>query len=110
MIKMICVSALAFALAACATTDTHKVDATTLASFKPGVTTIADAEAALGEPINTTKMADGSTQIQYMTKSESASSVEAPVAGSLMPRNTVKMVSTMLAFDQSGHFVRAWSN
>jgi hypothetical protein len=111
MIKTICVAALAVALAACATTDTHKVDSTTLASFKPGVTTITDVESVFGEPINTTKMPDGSTQIQYMTKTQSAASVQAAAPGSLMPRNTGgKMVSTMLSFDQGGHFVRYWSN
>jgi hypothetical protein len=111
MIKTMAVLTLSMALAACATTDTHKVDATTLANFKPGVTTLADAEAALGDPVNTTKMPDGTTQIQYISTNHSAASVQAPVPGSLMPRgSSAKQVSTMLSFDQSGHFVRTWSN
>jgi ABC-type thiamine transport system substrate-binding protein len=109
MIKTFFVSALAFALAACATTNTHTVDTSTLASFKPGVTTIADVEAAFGEPINAIKMPDGTTQLQYTSKT--AAEAQAPVPGSLMPRGaSSKMVSTMLSFDPSGHFVRAWSN
>lgn len=95
-------------LAGCATTS-NKVDPATIASFQPGVTTIAQAEAALGQPFQSTRMPDGTQQLQYVSKTQTATD-DMPTTGSRIPKQTTSTVSTMLSFDQSGHFVRSWSN
>jgi hypothetical protein len=33
-----------------------------------------------------------------------------PTTGSSIPKHQQSTVSTMLSFDQNGHFIRAWSN
>lgn len=97
----------AVVLAGCASTGA-KVDSSTIGGFKPGVTTVADAEAALGQPFQATRLPDGTQQLQYVTKVDSVS--DAPTTGSSIPKHTTSNVSTMLSFDTSGHFVRSWSS
>ncbi|GLQ89986.1 hypothetical protein [Dyella flagellata] len=94
-------------LAGCATTSETKVDATTIASFQPGVTTIAQAEAALGQPLLVARTADGGQQLQYLSKHEELADDGTPTTGTKIPKRVVKTFSTMLVFDQNGHFVRS---
>jgi outer membrane protein assembly factor BamE (lipoprotein component of BamABCDE complex) len=97
-------------LAGCATTSGNKIDPATISTFQPGVTTIAQVEAALGQPFQSTRMPDGSQQLQYVSKVQNVSGDGMPTTGSEIPKHTSTMVSTMLSFDQAGHFVRSWSN
>ncbi|RUL65989.1 hypothetical protein EKH79_04630 [Dyella dinghuensis] len=74
------------------------------------MTTVADAEAALGQPFQATKLPDGTQQLQYVTKVNSLAQDSTPTTGSSIPKHQQTTVSTMLSFDQNGHFIRAWSN
>jgi hypothetical protein len=96
-------------LAGCATTGGQS-SASAIDSFKPGVTTVADAEAALGQPFQATRLPDGTQQLQYVTKVNSLAQDSMPTTGSSIPKHQQTTVSTMLSFDQNGHFIRAWSN
>jgi hypothetical protein len=96
-------------LAGCATTGGSS-SPSAINSFKPGVTTVADAEAALGQPFQATKLPDGTQQLQYVTKVNSLAQDSTPTTGSSIPKHQQTSVSTMLSFDQNGHFIRAWSN
>jgi hypothetical protein len=96
-------------LAGCATTGGGS-SSSAIDSFKPGVTTVADAEAALGQPFQATKLPDGTQQLQYVTKVNSLAQDSTPTTGSSIPKHQQTTVSTMLSFDQNGHFIRAWSN
>ena len=65
-IKRIAVLSLAsLALTACMTIG-HKFDPSALDTMRPGVTTIQDAEAALGKPQSTSAAANGGTLLQWM--------------------------------------------
>jgi hypothetical protein len=96
-------------LAACATTG-GSFSTSAISSFKPGVTTVADAEVALGQPFQAMRMPDGTQQLQYVNKVNILAADSTPTTGSSIPKHEQTTVSTMLSFDQSGHFVRAWSN
>jgi hypothetical protein len=100
-----------FALAGCATTGGGSSSpSSAIASFKPGVTTVADAEAALGQPFQSTQMPDGTQQLQYVSKVDVLAADSTPTTGSSIRKREQTTTSTMLSFDQSGHFLRAWSN
>jgi|SRR5215469_9532468 len=96
-------------LAGCATAS-NKVDSATIASFQPGVTTVAQAEAALGQPFQSTRMPDGTQQLQYVSKVQDLAADTTPTTGSVVAKHNTKTISTMLSFDPSGHFLRSWSN
>lgn len=110
MNKVVAAAMAVLLLTGCATTSEHKFDATTVASFQPGVTTIAQAEAALGPPFQSTRMPDGGQQLQYVSKYQEVAGDGTPTTGSQIPKHVEKTVSTLLSFDQSGHFVSASSN
>lgn len=110
MNKVVATAMVALLLAGCATTTEHKVDPAAVASFQPGVTTIAQVEAALGPPFQSTRMPDGSQQLQYVSKYQEVSGDGMPVTGSQLPKRVQKTVSTVLSFDQAGRFVSASSN
>lgn len=95
-------------LAGCATSPT-KVDPDAVASFQPGVTTVAQAEAALGQPFLVSRTSDGGQQLQYVSKQHVATGDGMPTTGSRIPKLAEKTVSTLLVFDPSGHFVRSSS-
>ncbi|CAR53402.1 hypothetical protein [Burkholderia cenocepacia] len=65
-IKRIAVLSLAsLAVSACMTIG-HKFDPDALDSMRPGVTTIQDAETALGKPASSSAVANGGTLLQWM--------------------------------------------
>jgi PBP1b-binding outer membrane lipoprotein LpoB len=98
-------------LAGCATTTAAgRFDPATVATFQPGVTTIAQVETALGPPYQSMKMPDGTQQLQYISKVQDLSADDTPTTGSAIHKRTTAMVSTMLTFDQSGHFLSSSSN
>lgn len=109
MYRMMTVALAAAFLAGCMTIG-QKVDTSKIASFQPGVTTVAQAEAALGPPFQALRLPDGSQQLQYVTQVQSLASDSTPTTGSEIPKHSEKTISTMLSFDQNGHFVRSWSN
>jgi PBP1b-binding outer membrane lipoprotein LpoB len=109
MNKMVAAMVAALVLAGCATSQ-QKVDPATVASFQPGVTTIAQVESALGQPFQSTRMPDGGQQLQYINKYQEVAGDGTPTTGSHVPKRVEKTVSTVLSFDASGHFVSASSN
>ncbi|GLQ92787.1 hypothetical protein [Dyella acidisoli] len=109
MNKVVAAMVAAMVLAGCAT-SAQKVDPATIASFQPGVTTIAQVESALGQPFQATRMPDGSQQLQYVSKYQEVTGDGTPTTGSQIPKHVEKTVSTVLSFDQSGHFVSSSSN
>jgi hypothetical protein len=99
----------AVVLAGCATTSSKVVvNKDVLATFKPGVTTIAQVEAQLGPPFHESKEPDGTDELQYMSKIKVPDN-RMPTVGSNIPRKIEKTISSVLVFDQSGHFVHAWT-
>jgi outer membrane protein assembly factor BamE (lipoprotein component of BamABCDE complex) len=108
MNKVVAATMAALLLAGCATTET-KVDPATVASFQPGVTTIAQVEAALGQPFQATRLPDGRQQLQYVSKRQEVSGDGMPT-GSQIPKHVEKTVSTVLSFDKDGRFVSASSD
>ncbi|SFS02587.1 hypothetical protein SAMN05216570_1634 [Dyella sp. OK004] len=111
MVRFLVSSAVVLMLAGCATAGTQysKVDQATVDSFKPGETTVAQVEAALGQPFQSNRLPDGSEQLQYISKVRDLAVDDTPTTGSAIPKKVDKVVSTMLSFDKSGHFVRSWS-
>lgn len=99
----------ALVMAGCAAAPGKVVDKDSMSSLKPGVTTIADVEAQFGKPFNETREPDGTDQLQYMSKVK-VPDTHMPTVGSNIPRKIEKNVSAMLVFDQSGHFVHAWTS
>ena len=110
MNKVVVAAMAALLLAGCATSEQKKADPSTVASFQPGVTTIAQVEAALGPPFQASRMPDGSQQLQYVSKYQEVSGDGMPTTGSQIPKRVEKTVSTVLSFDQNGHFVSSSSN
>jgi hypothetical protein len=101
----------AVVLAGCATTGAKVVDSQTLSTLKPGVTTIADVKTEFGQPFQETKEPDGTDQLQYISKIrvKDDSGNSGPTVGSNIPRQIEKNVSALLVFDQSGHFLHAFT-
>jgi outer membrane protein assembly factor BamE (lipoprotein component of BamABCDE complex) len=110
MNKVVAAALAAVLLAGCATTAEHKVDSNAIASFQPGVTTTAQVQTALGQPFLVSHTADGGQQWQYVDKYREMSGDGMPTTGSKIPKYVEKTVSTVLVFDQSGHFVSSSSN
>jgi hypothetical protein len=100
----------AIVLAGCATTGNKVVDKTAISALKPGVTTITQAEAALGPPFQETREPDGTDQLQYISKVRVIDENTAYTTGSKIPRQIEKTISSMLVFDQQGRFVHAWTS
>jgi hypothetical protein len=98
----------AMILAGCATTGGKVIDKDTMASFKAGVTTIAEVKATYGPPFHETKEPDGTDQLQYLSKVRIKDDSPA-VVGSNIPRQIEKTVSAILVFDQNGRFIHAWT-
>lgn len=92
-------------MAGCASVGT-KVNPNTVAAFKPGVTTIQQAEAKLGEPNNIVHNADGSTLLQYTyahAKANGASYI--PVVGLFAGKTITDSTTASLKFDKNGRYV-----
>jgi hypothetical protein len=101
----------AVVLAGCATTGAKVVDNQALSTLKPGVTTIADVKTEFGQPFQETKEPDGTDQLQYISKIrvKDDSGNSGPTVGTKIPRQIEKNVSALLVFDQSGHFLHAFT-
>jgi hypothetical protein len=88
----------ALAVTGCASAGT-KIDPNAVAAFQKGRTTIADAEAALGDPSATTTLSNGTTSLVY---SYAQSSVRAatfiPVVGAFVGGADAKAQTVVLIF------------
>ncbi|WP_266168918.1 hypothetical protein [Dyella subtropica] len=111
MVRLFATAMVVCVLAGCATTDKSysKIDTNAITSFKPGETTRAQAEAALGQPFQTAHMPNGMELLQYVTKERDLTVDDTPTTGSTIPKHADKITFTMLTFDKSGHFIRWWS-
>jgi hypothetical protein len=84
MNKRVLWAGLTLAVGACASAGT-KVDPDTVASFVKGRTTVAEAEAALGEPNATSTKSDGSTVLVYTyARSSVRASTFIPLVGAFV--------------------------
>jgi hypothetical protein len=101
---------LALFLAGCATSGAH-VETSKLEQLKPGVTTIADTEALLGQPQSVSRHADGSTTLGYGFSSVQTDGKSLiPIVGGLIGKGTTSSVEyTGLNFDQSGRYLNSTS-
>ena len=97
-------------LQGCVATSSSKLNTNSVATFKPGVTTISDAESALGQPYQDNKLPDGSRVLQYVSKVHQVAGDGMPTTGTELPKYNEKNVSLILAFNAKGRFVHAWSN
>jgi hypothetical protein len=111
MNKVVAASLAAILLAGCATGPEHNTASPAAAgAFQPGVTTIAQAEAVMGQPFLVTRTADGGQQLQYVSKHQEVAGDGIPTTGSRIPKRVEKTVSTFLIFDANGHFVSSSSS
>lgn len=105
--KAILVVFFAATLNGCVSVGT-KIDPTVVASFQPGVTTVAEAEAKLGKPNSVTTDSVGETYVTYVyAHAQSSASSFIPVAGAFVGHTDSDTVSTVLVFDRAGKFVRS---
>jgi outer membrane protein assembly factor BamE (lipoprotein component of BamABCDE complex) len=100
----------ALLLAACATQGEH-VDQNKVDRLKPGVTTIADAEALLGKPQSVTRHPNGTTTLGYGFSSvQTDGKSMIPIVGYFVGKGTTSSVEyTGLNFDKTGHFLNSTS-
>lgn len=106
MKRIVLVPLLAVMLAGCVTAGT-KVDPNVVAGFKPGVTTLSDARAALGPANNTTTLPDGGTVLIYAWTHAAANGASyIPIAGPFVGKSNAQTQSATLFFDKDGKFVR----
>jgi hypothetical protein len=92
------------AAGACASAGT-KVDPETVASFVRGRTTVAEAEAALGEPNGMEQKADGSTALSYVYTRTSVRAVTfVPIVGAFAGGADAKTQKVVLRFGTDGTY------
>lgn len=105
--KRMLVCAAMLLLAGCMTVGT-KVDPNVVNTFQPGVTTISDAEAKLGQPNQVTHDSDGQTIVVYVyIKSHASGASYIPIVGIFAGKGISDNVSTSLTFDKQGRFVKS---
>jgi hypothetical protein len=93
----------------CVTVGT-KVDPAVVSTFQPGVTTMDQAEAKLGQPNQITQMPDGSTLLVYnFVHAQASGSSYIPIAGAFVGHTDSQNQLTELTFDHSGKFVKSWA-
>ena len=85
------------------------VNSATVASFQPGVTTLAQVEAALGAPAKSTRMSNGNVVILYARVRIEDTGDLTPETGSALPKRHKVQHSTLLAFDQQGRLLTSWT-
>jgi hypothetical protein len=94
-------------IAGCATSGV-KADPNVVNSFQPGVTTLADAEARLGPPSQSTHNSDGTTTVDYIFgNSKVSASTFIPFAGSFVGHSDTQTQITELEFDKHNLFVKS---
>lgn len=93
-------------LAACATTQGAHTDTSKLTQLKPGVSTVADAEALLGKARSVTHRPDGGTTLGYSWSSvQTDGKSMIPIVGGFLGRGTSSSVEyTAVNFDKAGHY------
>jgi len=103
--KRFLIPTLALLLAGCASQGTH-MDTGKLNQLKPGISTMADAEALLGKPQSIARHPDGSTTLGYSFSSvQTDAKSMIPVLGTFLGKGTTSNVEyTGLNFDRAGHY------
>lgn len=107
IMKQVLAVAALLLLAGCMTVGT-KVDPNVVNTFQPGVTTIRDAEAKLGQPNQVSHDSDGRTVLVYVyVKSHASGASYIPIVGIFAGKGIADNVSTALVFDKGGKFVKS---
>ena len=105
--RIFSIAVLSAVLAGCVSVGT-KVDPSVVSSFKPGVTTLVDAERQLGQPNNTTTLPDGSIIIVYAyTHAQASGSSYIPLVGPFVGHSDSSTTTATLTFDHNGKFKNA---
>lgn len=92
-------------LSACATSGT-RVDQAQLGQFKPGVTTVADIESALGKPQSTNLASDGTRSIGYLySHAQVKGATFIPIVGIFAGGATAQGSSVIFRFDTAGRLI-----
>jgi outer membrane protein assembly factor BamE (lipoprotein component of BamABCDE complex) len=105
--KIVNAAALSLLLAGCVTMG-NKIDPAVVASFQPGVTTITEVKAKLGEPTQMTQESNGSTILLYsFASSKQSASSFIPGVGAFVGSNSTESQMTELSFDKSGKFTQS---
>jgi hypothetical protein len=88
----------------------YAVSPATLASFKPGVTTIDQVEAVLGKPVGAVRTPSGNQVIAYTKiRNEDVNGDRTPETGTALPKRHKIRYATMLAFDPQGRWLKSWT-
>lgn len=97
-------------LVACATTGTQ-ISQDQLNQLKPGISTVADAEQLLGQPMSVQHNYDGTTQLDYLYSAEQTDAKSyIPIAGAFIGKGAhTQSQNTLLYFDKDGHYLK-WSS
>lgn len=108
--KRLLIPTLALFLAGCATSGAH-VETSKLEQLKPGITTIVDTEALLGQPQSVLRHADGTKTLGYGFSSvQTDAKSMIPVVGYFIGKGTTSSVEyTGLNFDKAGHYTNSTS-
>lgn len=85
----------------------YAVNPDVVATFKPGVTTLAQVEAALGNPVKSVRVANGDSLILYAKRRVEDVDGATPETGSALPPRHRVQYSTVLSFDPQGHYMTA---
>ncbi|HUA79492.1 MAG TPA: hypothetical protein VL997_03910 [Dyella sp.] len=83
----------------------YAVNPDVVATFKPGVTTMAQVEAVLGNPVKTARVANGDSLILYAKRKIEDVDGSVPETGSALPKRHRVQYSTVLSFDPQGRFM-----
>jgi hypothetical protein len=104
MQKITALVLLALCTAGCTTAGT-KADPDIIASFQPGVTTLEQAEARLGQPSSVSKTSDGSTIVAYeFTQAQAGGSSHKPFIDTFFDHSDANTDVVVLSFGKASKF------
>ncbi|HWV44598.1 MAG TPA: outer membrane protein assembly factor BamE [Nitrospira sp.] len=97
-------------LSACVNTTTGvKMDTNKLAQLHVGTTTIAQAEALLGQPTGIAKAPDGTTTLTYFYSQNGQDAKSyIPLLGNVLGKSTHESSMTYVQFDANGKYMKWW--
>ena len=110
MRKIVATVLAASLLSACVNTTTGvKMDTSKLDQLHAGVSTIAQAEALLGQPTGIAKNPDGTTTLTYFYSQNGQDAKSyIPFAGSFLGKSTHESSMTYVQFDANGKYIKWW--
>lgn len=86
-----------------------RIDPNVVASFKPGVTTLAQVEAVLGNPVKSQQISSGTNVILYTNVRIEDAGDHTPETGSALPKRHKFQCATLLTFDTQNRFQTSWT-